>query len=100
MPAEIRWKRRGPGRSNTKSARAIDAANFVDMSAVAITGPDQPWWKKIFPFLGWLGSYQRDWIRFDLAAGITLAAYLLPAGLGDASLANLPPEAGLYACLF
>jgi high affinity sulfate transporter 1 len=35
-----------------------------------------------------------------LIAGITLAAYLLPAGLGDASLANLPPEAGLYACLF
>ena len=32
--------------------------------------------------------------------GITLAAYLLPAGIGDASLANLPPEAGLYACLF
>jgi high affinity sulfate transporter 1 len=36
----------------------------------------------------------------DLLAGITLAAYLLPAALGDASLANLPPEAGLYACLF
>jgi high affinity sulfate transporter 1 len=35
-----------------------------------------------------------------LVAGITLAAYLLPAGLGDASLANLPPQAGLYACLF
>lgn len=33
-------------------------------------------------------------------AGITLAAYLLPAALGDASLANLPPQAGLYACLF
>ena len=31
---------------------------------------------------------------------MTLAAYLLPAGIGDASLANLPPEAGLYACLF
>lgn len=29
-----------------------------------------------------------------------LAAYLLPAALGDASLANLEPEAGLYACLF
>jgi high affinity sulfate transporter 1 len=35
-----------------------------------------------------------------MVAAITLAAYLLPAGLGDASLANLPPEAGLYACLF
>ena len=33
-------------------------------------------------------------------AGVTLAAYLLPAGIGDASLAGLPPEAGLYACLF
>lgn len=57
-------------------------------------------WQKIFPPFTWLRSYQRDWLRFDLAAGITLAAYLLPAGLGDASLANLPPEAGLYACLF
>ena len=35
-----------------------------------------------------------------MAAGVTLAAYLVPAGLGDASLAGLPPEAGLYACLF
>jgi MFS superfamily sulfate permease-like transporter len=35
--------------------------------------------------------------RGDLIAGITLAAYLLPSGLGDASLANLPPEAGLSA---
>jgi high affinity sulfate transporter 1 len=48
----------------------------------------------------WLASYQRAWIRPDVAAGITLAAYLLPSGLGDASLAGLPPEAGLYACLF
>jgi len=40
------------------------------------------------------------WLRGDVVAAITLAAYLLPAGLGDASLARLPPEAGLYACLF
>jgi len=53
-----------------------------------------------FPALGWLGRYQPAWLRGDLVAAITLAAYLLPAGLGDASLANLPPEAGLYACLF
>src|SRR2546429_4128771 len=48
----------------------------------------------------WLRTYDRRWLRSDVFAGITLAAYLLPAGLGDASLANLPPEAGLYACLF
>jgi high affinity sulfate transporter 1 len=52
------------------------------------------------PALTWLSAYDRSWLRGDLVAGITLAAYLLPAGLGDASLANLPPQAGLYACLF
>src|SRR5216110_3572095 len=52
------------------------------------------------PALAWLRRYDRTWLRGDVVAGITLAAYLLPAGLGDASLANLPPQAGLYACLF
>ena len=54
----------------------------------------------IFPAWQWLAAYQRVWLRADLAAGITLAAYLLPAALGDATLAGLPPQAGLYACLF
>jgi high affinity sulfate transporter 1 len=51
------------------------------------------------PALGWLRCYERDWLRADLIAGLTLAAYLLPAGIGDASLAGLPPQAGIYACL-
>src|ERR1700756_1071732 len=57
-------------------------------------------WNKIMPVFTWLRAYQRNWLRADLVAGVTLAAYLMPAGLADASLANLPPEAGLYACLF
>ena len=52
------------------------------------------------PALSWLRAYDRSWLRADVVAGVTLAAYLIPAGLGDASLANLPSEAGLYACLF
>lgn len=55
---------------------------------------------RVVPGLQPLVDYQREWLRADLAAGITLAAYLLPAGIGDASLAGLPPEAGLYACMF
>src|SRR5881409_4522951 len=55
---------------------------------------------RLIPALTWLRTYDRRLLRSDVFAGITLAAYLLPAGLGDASLANLPPEAGLYACLF
>src|ERR1700760_4501936 len=52
------------------------------------------------PGVGLLRTYGRALLRADLVAGLMLAAYLLPAGLGDASLAGLPPEAGIYACLF
>ena len=52
------------------------------------------------PARAWLATYNRTWLRGDLIAGITLAAYLLPSAIGDASLAGLPPQAGLYACLF
>ncbi len=48
----------------------------------------------------WLLSYRAPMLRGDVVAGVTLAAYLLPAGIGDASLARLPPESGLYACMF
>src|SRR3954468_5518399 len=48
----------------------------------------------------WIREYRGDQIRPDVIAGLTLAAYLLPAGLAAAPLAGLPPEAGLYACLF
>jgi high affinity sulfate transporter 1 len=55
---------------------------------------------RCIPAFTWLRAYDRSWLRGDVLASVTLAAYLLPAALGDASLANLPPEAGLYACLF
>jgi high affinity sulfate transporter 1 len=61
---------------------------------------NSPWLARWIPALTWLRTYDRSWLRGDVLAGVTLAAYLLPAALGDASLANLRPEAGLYACLF
>ncbi|OAI41089.1 DNA repair protein [Verrucomicrobia bacterium SCGC AG-212-E04] len=61
-------------------------------------------WKRRFrgmvPAAKWLREYNGRSAAADLTAGVTLAAYLLPAALGDASLAGLPPEAGLYACLW
>lgn len=56
--------------------------------------------RRLIPALDWLRTYRIASIRPDLVAGLTLGAYLLPAGIGDASLARLPPEAGLYACMF
>src|SRR6478752_1660381 len=66
----------------------------------AIRQKGTSWWKRTFPAVAWLANYELSWLRLDIVAGVTLAAYLLPAALGDASLANLPPEIGLYACLF
>jgi high affinity sulfate transporter 1 len=47
-------------------------------------------------------TYERSWLRFDLIAGIVLAAILVPQGMAYAELAGLPPVTGLYttiACL-
>jgi high affinity sulfate transporter 1 len=55
---------------------------------------------RLVPGIDLLRSYKPAWLGADLIAALTLAAYLLPAGIGDASLAGLPPQAGIYACLF
>ena len=69
------------------------------MSEVAAVGKSGGL-SRMVPAVHWLPSLSAASMRADVVAGITLAAYLLPAGIADASLADLPPEAGLYACLF
>lgn len=53
----------------------------------------------IFPPAQWLPRYQRSWLRQDVVAGITLAAYAIPVSLAYASLAGLPPQYGIYCYL-
>ena len=67
-------------------------------SASAVTQPRRL--ARWIPSLSWLRTYEGAWLRADLVAGFTLAAYLVPSAIGSSALANLPPEAGLYACLF
>lgn len=52
------------------------------------------------PVVQWLRSYDCAWLRLDVVAGMTVAAAMIPEGLAYASLANLPPQAGLYAGFF
>ena len=54
------------------------------------------------PGLRMVRTYHRDFLRFDLIAGVVLAAILVPQGMAYAELAGLPPATGLYttiACL-
>jgi high affinity sulfate transporter 1 len=46
-------------------------------------------------FLG----YERSWLRGDVTAGLTVAAYLIPQVMAYATVAGLPPVVGLWAAL-
>ena len=50
---------------------------------------------------GWpvLRHYRGHWLRGDLIAGVTVAAYLIPQVMAYATVAGLPPVAGLWAAL-
>ena len=51
------------------------------------------------PGLVTLRGYQRPWLRGDLMAGVTVAAYLVPQVMAYAGVAGLPPVTGLWAAL-
>jgi len=51
------------------------------------------------PGLATARAYERSWLRTDVTAGIVLTALLIPAGMGYAEAAGLPPETGLYATI-
>jgi sulfate permease, SulP family len=43
--------------------------------------------------------YRRGWLRWDLLAGLTAAAVVIPQAVAYASLAGLPVEVGLYVAI-
>src|SRR5436305_13424606 len=49
------------------------------------------------PAVGWLGRYERRWLRGDLTAGIAVTALVVPKNLGYAGIAGVPLQNGLYA---
>ena len=56
-------------------------------------------WRRLAPGIAALAGYRRSWLRGDLLAGVTVAAYLVPQVMAYAGVAGLPPVAGLWAIL-
>ncbi|MBB2910469.1 high affinity sulfate transporter 1 [Streptosporangium becharense] len=54
---------------------------------------------RLLPGAVLLARYDRGRLRGDLVAGITVAAYLIPQVMAYATVAGLPPVAGLWAIL-
>jgi sulfate permease, SulP family len=51
------------------------------------------------PGIAELRRYRPSWLRGDLIAGVTVAAYLVPQVMAYATVAGVPPVAGLWAAL-
>lgn len=54
---------------------------------------------RLLPFLAWLPKLDRETVRVDALAGLTVALVAIPQSLAYAQLAGLPPFFGLYAAL-
>src|SRR5689334_1214916 len=52
---------------------------------------------RLLPGVSVLTVYRRAWLRGDVLAGVTVAAYLIPQVMAYAGVAGLPPVAGLWA---
>jgi solute carrier family 26 (sodium-independent sulfate anion transporter), member 11 len=50
----------------------------------------------LFPFSGWIFSYNLQWFLGDLIAGVTVGLVVIPQGMAYAKLAGLPVQFGLY----
>src|SRR3954447_9536484 len=65
------------------------------MTRARTAEPPGAW--RFAPALHRLLHYQRAWLRFDVLAGIGVAAYLVPQVMAYAAVAGLPPVVGLWA---
>ncbi|MEA3277757.1 MAG: SulP family inorganic anion transporter [Pseudomonadota bacterium] len=58
----------------------------------------RPYWQSFLPFLSWIGMLKdKDTVRADIIAGVTVALVLVPQSMAYAQLAGLPVYYGLYA---
>src|SRR5262249_40296761 len=48
------------------------------------------------PITDWLFSYNKEWLRPDLIAGLTTAAVVIPKAMAYATIAGLRVQVGLY----
>ncbi len=54
---------------------------------------------RVLPGLRQFQGYRRAWLRPDVVAGVTVAAYLIPQVMAYATVAGLPPVVGLWAAV-
>ena len=56
-------------------------------------------WRRWLPGLNTVRSYQSEWLRRDLVAGLVMTTMLVPVGIAYAEASGLPGINGLYATI-
>ena len=83
--------RRAPDGTLSSLGRMISKA----MTSNAATGP----LARILPLVQWLGTYDQSWLRYDIVAGLTASAVVVPQAMAYGAIAGLPLVVGLYTAL-
>src|SRR5262245_30178274 len=52
--------------------------------------------ERYLPIIGWLRSYEREWLVPDALAGLSVPALLVPQSLSYATIVGVPVQYGLY----
>jgi sulfate permease, SulP family len=52
---------------------------------------------RLVPAVDWLAHYRREWLRGDVVAALTTWALVVPQAIAYAQIADLSPQAGLFA---
>ena len=55
--------------------------------------------RDLVPLVSTVRGYRRGWLSGDVMAAITVWAIVVPESMAYASIAGMPPEAGLYAAI-
>jgi len=102
-PDSGRWSGRIRARPGSCPDRPTWAAAVADGVGTghgsAVTNTRGSRLTTLLPGLVQYRHYQRGWLRGDVLAGLTVAAYLVPQVMAYAEVAGLPPVVGLWATI-
>lgn len=70
----------------------------LHLAARAPRGPPAPRLRRWLPVLAWAPHYSAQWLRMDLAAGLSVGLTVIPQALAYAEVAGLPPQVSICRC--
>src|SRR5215831_7519334 len=82
-----------------RSRVAVRRPRLVLSMNTTTQNPTDARWLHWLPGLRTLQSYERSWLRHDVAAGLVLTTMLVPVGIAYAEASGVPGIYGLYATI-